>query len=76
MTHEHKIGDSPYERARDVLARHLCGWITGHGAPEDHFKADADLILADIREAGVRFHLAGATENTYAEFTSTRWGGR
>lgn len=54
----HTIEGSPHEQMRRVLARHLCGWISGHGAPVDHFLGDADLILRDAHEQGIRFHLA------------------
>jgi hypothetical protein len=55
---DHVIGGSPYETMQRLLARHLCGWISGHGAPVDHFLADAELIMHEAHEHGVRFHLA------------------
>jgi hypothetical protein len=58
---DHEISGSPYERMRRVLARHLCGWIVGHNAPHDQFLHDADIILRDAHEAGIRFHLATPT---------------
>ena len=62
--HVHPVDSSvPYERAQQILARHLCGWIAGHHAPPEHFLVDADMILGEMHAAGVRFHLRGATEN-------------
>lgn len=54
----------PYERAKQVLARHLCGWVTGHHAPLDHMLIDANVILEEMHESGVRFHLLGTTSNS------------
>jgi hypothetical protein len=51
---DHEITGDADERMRRVVARHLCGWISGHHAPNDHFLADADLVLSDVRAAGIR----------------------
>jgi len=60
---EHVVTGSPHERMRRIMARHLCGWISGHHAPVDHFLADADLILREAHEHGLRIHSVGATSN-------------
>lgn len=54
----HDVAGSPHEQMRGIMARHLCGWISGHSAPVDHFLADADLILAEAYDNGLRLHLA------------------
>lgn len=55
---DHRIDSTvPIDRAQQVLARHLCGWITGHHAPLDHMLPDAEMILKNLHQAGVRFHL-------------------
>ena len=59
----HIIAGSPHEQLRRIMARHLCGWISGHGAPIDHFLADADLILREAHEYGLRIHAAGLATN-------------
>ena len=57
--HAHDVIGSPHERMRRILARHLCGWITGHRVSDDQqFLFDADLIMREAHEAGIRFHLA------------------
>jgi len=61
---DHIIEGSPDEQLRCILARHLCGWLTGHSAPTDHFLTDADVILAEVHAHGLRVHLAGQTVNT------------
>lgn len=67
--HSHPINSKiPYDRAKQVLANHLCGWITGHGAPEGHFDTDAEQILSEMHEAGIRFHLLGHTSNNIDGF--------
>jgi len=68
---DHQISGSPYEQMRAVMARHLCGWIGGHGAPLDHFLVDADMILAEAHAQGLRFHFAGPTENMLDGFIYT-----
>lgn len=73
---DHEVSGSPYEQMRRILARHLCGWISGHGAPLDNFLVDADMILGEAHAHGVRFHLAGATENSLDGFVSVTLEGR
>lgn len=41
------------EMARQVIASHLCGWLTGHTAPDYKFLSDANLILADLSRHGI-----------------------
>jgi hypothetical protein len=60
---DHVISGSPAERAQQVLARHLCGWITGHAGPPDHFLDDADMLMGDLHREGLRIHEAGLTAN-------------
>lgn len=55
---DHVIGGGPEDQARAVIARHLCGWITGHTGPVDHFIADAEMILHDLRVQGLRVRIA------------------
>lgn len=57
--HKHVITGSPYDVARAVIAQHLCGWLSGHTAPLGHFEADAETVLMDLIEAGVRLSKAG-----------------
>jgi hypothetical protein len=52
---DHEIFGSPDEQMRAIMARHLCGWISGHGAPLDHFVVDAEMIMEEARKGGIRF---------------------
>lgn len=70
----HVITGSPYEQMCRIMARHLCGWISGHSAPVEHFVADADLIMREAHEHGVRFYLASSTENAGAGFVDLQIG--
>jgi hypothetical protein len=65
---DHIIEGSPYGRARAVLARHLCGWISGHSAPLDHFNIDAENILEEMHIQGIRFHLVEKSSNSLDGF--------
>jgi hypothetical protein len=56
---DHEIHGAAIDQMRGLLARHLCGWITGHNAPLAHFLVDADLILNEADSIGIRFHLEG-----------------
>lgn len=71
MSHErsdHEVSGSPHEVMRRILARHLCGWISGHEAPVDHFLVDADMIMREAHEHGVRFAIVDETSNHSAGF--------
>lgn len=67
---DHAISGSPHEQMRGILARHLCGWITGHAGPVNHFIADADMILEDAHQHGLRIHVADLTSNSADGFLS------
>lgn len=59
---DHQVAGAPEEQARSVIARHLCGWIGGHGAiAREHFEADADLIMDDLRSHGLCMRFAEET---------------
>jgi hypothetical protein len=72
MSHNREEHDTsskmPYERAKQILARELCSWISGHGAPATHFLSDAELILESMHQEGVRFHLVGNNANSVDGF--------
>lgn len=61
---EHTIQGSPYQQAQGILASQLCGWISGHSAPVDHFLTDSEAILKKMHDQGIRFHLVGLTSNS------------
>ncbi len=61
---DHVISGSPAERAQQIIARHLCGWITGHAGPVEHFLGDAELIMNELSMEGVRFHAVKMTTNS------------
>lgn len=61
---DHIIKGAPYFKAKAILARHLCGWISGHGAPLEHFLVDAQIIMDEMHEQGIRFHVVGETSNS------------
>lgn len=50
---DHIIEGTARDMAKAVLARHLCGWITGHSAPLEHFLIDANLIIEDMDAYGL-----------------------
>lgn len=52
---EDHVVDGPAEedKAKQVIARHLCGWLVGHRGPVDHFLVDAEMIVEEMREEGV-----------------------
>lgn len=66
----HPIAGSPHEQMRALLARHLCGWLSGHTAPDGHFLVGADLLLNEAHLHGIRFHFAGVTESAVDGFCS------
>lgn len=59
---DHVVSGSPHDQMRAIMARHLCGWISGHGGPIDHFLVDADLIMEEAHDHGIRYHLDAGTE--------------
>lgn len=59
---EHIIMGDPREQLRRIIARHLCGWISGHGTPIRHFLVDADLIMDDVDAAGLEVVRRGAND--------------
>ena len=67
---DHVISGSPYDQMKGILARHLCGWITGHHGPADnadnanHFLEDAEMILNEAHDHGIRFHLTDHNMNS------------
>lgn len=63
---DHEISGSAADQFRAVLARHLCGWITGHYGPEDHFLADADMIMEETHARGLRITWAQSLEEASA----------
>lgn len=65
---DHKIPDIPYEKAKAILARHLCGWICGHDCPVDHMLTDADLIIKEMWDEGIRFSERQTTESSVGGF--------
>ena len=70
---DHVINGSPYDQMKGILARHLCGWITCHSfGPVDHFLEDADMILNEAHDHGIRFHLASETGSEADGFVYSR----
>lgn len=50
----HTIEGTTRQQAARVIARHLCGWITGHHAPAGHFLPDAEMIINDTDSGSTR----------------------
>lgn len=55
---DHPVGGSPHDVMTQIVARHLCGWLSGHSAPPGHFLPDAALIMREAHEHAVRLSLA------------------
>lgn len=64
---DHEVTGDAEEQMRRIMARHLCGWISGHGAPVNHFLIDADMIMEEAREHGIRYTISDAV---------SEWGDR
>jgi hypothetical protein len=46
--------------------------MTGHDGPVEHFLVDADMIMQEAFEHGIRFESVGATENQSMSFVEVQ----
>lgn len=45
---DHVIDGEGRDRDKQIIAKYLCGWVTGHGAPLGHFDRDAEMLLKEL----------------------------